>query len=145
ERQLPLAWAEHGDAVDAMKLGDLGGKSHLLQVADRSSGQTVTARLVARKLGLVQNDDARAGLSSLPRGGRPRRSATGYDQVVSLRHTSRLADGISTPNPTQARAGRRAWRRPSMASEQVSTAGTSRVLPVRRPAIPIPGGKPAGK
>ena len=77
------------------RLGDLAGQAHLLQVADRAGGQAVTARLVARKLGLVHHDDFRAGLRRLPCGRRSRWPSTRDDQVISLCHNSRLIDGLS--------------------------------------------------
>src|SRR5439155_24218435 len=85
---LPLAGAEHRHSIDAMKLGDLVGQAHLLEIASGARGQAVAARLVARELGLVQDNNLRTGLRGLPRCGRTRRSSTGDDQVVSLRHTS---------------------------------------------------------
>ena len=109
ERQLPLARAEHRHPVDPVERGDLVGQAHLLQIAHRAGGQAVTARLVARELGLVQDHYLRAGLRGLPCGGRARRPATGDDQVVSLRHelsSRRSAVAEIVPKSTPAhRAG----------------------------------------
>ena len=105
ERQLPLARAEDRHPVDPVERGDLVGQAHFLQIADRAGGQAVAARFVARKVGLVQHDDLRAGLRGLPRGGRARRAATRDDQVVSLSHNSRLIVFDCRSDSTQVGAG----------------------------------------
>ena len=67
-------------------LADLVGQAHLLQIAHRPCGQSVTARLVARELGLVEHDHCRAGLCCLPCCRRTGRPAADNCQVESLRH-----------------------------------------------------------
>src|ERR1700758_5546685 len=120
ERQFPLAGAENLDAVNPMELGHLVSQTHLLQVTDRAGGQAVAARLVTGKFGLVQHDYPSTGLGCLPcRGGACRPTARDC-QVVLVRHASRLADGISTPNSTDAPLNWRAGQQPTTPSEQVS-------------------------
>ena len=139
------ARAEHRHPVDPVELGHLVGQPHLLQIADRAGGQAVTARLVARELGLVQDDYLGAGLGGLPCRRRARRPPAGYDQVVSLRHESRLIDQAGGMILPKAAGGLRSANMRSQFGNQSVAARSWQVSGVRagtvnrvRTSVPVP-------